>query len=1153
MQEFQNILGNAPFGCAVSKVEVDKNTNDIRFPLQEANTEFKRIFGFDTSQSLDTNLSDCIPDSIENKNELLASLEALTKNKTQTFEGIEIVLADQTYLVQAYSPKPDIVVTIYNLKTFALSEIDTEYSSINHGDIDFNHCSDQAREISGAQYVVINKLDEKTGKFRASGFSGNHSDLRRFNTLFGFNLIGRSWEFNFPGHELDDEETTFSFQLKELKTGFFTDSLLKLLQKGLNVNQLVVVKIRHHGKVIAYFVLVYQNNHELRHQEHIEHFAQMLGDMFMMINKQIIPGNIASYFLYAMANISELRIEREAMRDQALYQGILIKISNNFINLGSKNVDHVINEALAEIGDFAGMDRVYIFDYDFKNQTTSNTYEWCNQGISPQIDELQEVPLEFVNDWITTHKKGETMLIPDVSLLPEDSTVRNILEPQDIKSLLAIPMMDGAECIGFIGFDAVRSLHPFSDKEQDLLHAFALMLVNLMKRNQIEEDLIQSNVSLEKASKKAKELAIAAENANKAKSQFLANMSHELRTPMNSVVGFSELLQYTNLDNTQQEYLSTIVSSAKALLNLINDILDFSKIEARKIELSKTKVNFYDFIEETIELVKFASAKTHLELIIKIDPKLNGYVYLDPVRLRQVLINLLSNAFKFTEVGEIILSLNLINKVGNQAEIRFSVKDSGIGIPQPEIERLFKAFIQVNHSLSNNYGGTGLGLAISQALVEKMGGEIKIDSAIDKGSEFYFTLKFDFEEEQEVRGNFNQIEKCLIIEDNQTAKEQLEYIFDDFDIKYESYSSGEECLRALKEESKFNIILCDYEMPGMNGLETIKGIREKLQTSVDEVPAFLMHTLDEDSEVYEQCKCEHLGIQKTLRKPLNRRSIYRLITNLDQTIISCSVDDSAESDQPLANNMRSMDSKLGKILIAEDNPNNMFLLTSILEQLVPNVEVIQSFNGLDAYEKILKHTPDIVFMDVQMPKMDGNEVTSKIRKYEKNQKLNRTKIIGLSARAIEEEKEISKKSGMDDFLTKPIEMDKLKEVLELNLDREIEDKERNKDKKHFDRSKLLGILNNNEIVLNQLVNIFVKHTDAQVIELEPLLESNAFDEIWQILHSMSGSAANLRCDILLKLVKAMEEAVLAKDVENMKVYFKEIQNEWKVLLNILTR
>lgn len=1152
MREFKNILGNAPFGCAVSKVELDQNTNTIRFPLQEANTEFKRIFGFDSSQSLDTNLSDCIPDSVENKNELLASLDVLAKDKSQTFEGTEIILAGRTYHVQAYSPKAGIVVTIYNLKTIDSSEINTEYSSINHGDIDFNHCSDQAREISGAQYVVINKLDEKTGKFLASGFSGNQSDLRKFNTLFGFSLIGRSWEFNFPGHELDDEETTFSFQLEELKAGFFTDSLLKLLNKGLNISQLVVVKIRHHGKVIAYFVLIYQNNHELRHQEHIEHFAQMLGDMFMMINKQIIPGNIASYFLYAMANISELRIEREAMRDQSLYQGILIKISNNFINLGSKNVDYVINEALAEIGDFAGMDRVYIFDYDFKNQTTSNTYEWCNQGISPQIDELQEIPMELLTDWITTHKQGEIMLIPDVSLLPEDSTVRNILEPQDIKSLLAIPMMDGAECKGFIGFDAVRSLHAFSDKEQDLLHAFALMLVNLMKRNQIEEDLIQSNVSLEKASKKAKELAITAENANKAKSQFLANMSHELRTPMNSVVGFSELLQYTNLDNTQQEYLSTIVSSAKALLNLINDILDFSKIEASKIELTKSKVNFYDFIEETIELVKFASAKTNLELIVKIDPKLNGHAYFDQVRLRQVLINLLSNAFKFTDVGEIILSLSLINIVGNQAEIRFSVKDTGIGIPEAEIERLFKAFIQVNHSLSNNYGGTGLGLAISQALIGKMEGKIKIDSEIDKGSEFYFTLKFDFEEVDELGGSFDQIEKCLIIEDNQTAREHLEDIFEAFGLGYESYSSGEECLRALKEESTFSIIFCDYEMPGMNGLETIKGIREKLKASVDEVPAFLMHTLDEDSEVYEQCKCEHLGIQKTLRKPLNRRFIFNLINNIDQRIISFTLDNSVESDQPSANMLSSMDSKLGKILIAEDNPNNMFLLTSILEQLVPNVEVIQSFNGLDAYEKILKHTPDIVFMDVQMPKMDGNEVTSKIRKYEQNQKLNRTKIIGLSARAIEEEKEISKNSGMDDFLTKPIEMNKLKEVLDLNLDGKSEEKETNRDKKHFDRRKLLGILNNNEVVLNQLVDIFVKHTGAQMAELESLIETDTFDEIWQVLHSMSGSAANLRCDILLKLVKAMEQAVLAKDVENMNVYFTEIQKEWKVLLNILT-
>ena len=526
-------------------------------------------------------------------------------------------------------------------------------------------------------------------------------------------------------------------------------------------------------------------------------------------------------------------------------------------------------------------------------------------------------------------------------------------------------------------------------------------------------EIKKTNIELQNA-------RIIAENANKAKSEFLANMSHEIRTPLNGIIGFSELLKDTPLTSLQEKYVSNIVTSGESLMGVINDILDFSKIEAGKLELEEIEVNIHQLIEQAIDIVSYQTEKKGLELILNLPPTIPRIALVDPLRLKQILINLLGNAIKFTEKGEIELSITFHAIDDQKGTFKFSVRDSGIGIKQDQKDKLFKSFSQADNSNTRKYGGTGLGLTISNHLAQKMGSTILFESEFGQGSTFYFEITTQYQSVE--KPDKLDISHVLIVDDTEKNRIIFNDLFQFWQIKTTLAENGEEALRILKEDRSIELVLMDYHMPKMNGWETIAFIRKDIQPDPNQLQIILLHSAL--FEPKQQPDYELMGIKYNLNKPIKHYDLYNYLVNIKSNK-SGSQNNSedqreAESDDFLNWNPR--------ILIAEDVPVNALVAESLIKKILPNAIFEKAENGKETIEKLEKEHFDLILMDIQMPEMDGIEATQTIRSMSSNP--NKTiPIIALSAGALQEEQDRAMASGMNSFLTKPIQQKQLVEVL----------------------------------------------------------------------------------------------------------------------------
>lgn len=706
-------------------------------------------------------------------------------------------------------------------------------------------------------------------------------------------------------------------------------------------------------------------------------------------------------------DITDRKQIEEQLLQQTRLQEMLMEISSTYISMPLDHVDSAIEASLGELGEFVGADRVYLFDYDFERQICRNTHEWCAASITPQIDQLQQVPLEMLPDWVATHLRGATMYVPDVFALPPDSGIRQILEPQEIKSLITVPMMDGTRCLGFVGFDSVRRHYNYSAAEQRLLTVFAQMLVNVRKRREIEQALQAATAQ--------------AQAASKAKSEFLANMSHEIRTPLNGVIGFTELLLKTPLTSVQQQYAQHANTSGQALLGIINDILDFSKIEAGKLELELIQTDLVELMEQTADIIKYHASQKRLELLLSIAPEMPRLAEVDPVRLKQILINLLSNAVKFTEQGEVELKVEFTPLDQTHGRYTFTVRDTGIGIAPDQRKRLFQAFTQADTSTTRRFGGTGLGLTISNLLAQKMGSQIEVHSEPGKGSIFYFAVETTYAYADDTLPKPLPVRRVLVVDDNDNNRLILEHHFAYWGIEYVGCDSGAAALALLTNTPPYDVLIIDYHMPDMDGLETIRLIREHLHLPPEQMPIILLHSSSDDPELREQCK--QLGVRFNLTKPIKAKELYRFLCNLHSSEQQRS---STSAPQPLETDMATDPAKPVTILVAEDVATNMMLIKILLKKIIPAVEILEARNGLEAVELARAQPIDLILMDVQMPELDGLAATQLIRQTE--QDMQHVPIIALTAGALHEERERCLASGMDDFLTKPVQPAALTEM-----------------------------------------------------------------------------------------------------------------------------
>jgi PAS domain S-box-containing protein len=544
-------------------------------------------------------------------------------------------------------------------------------------------------------------------------------------------------------------------------------------------------------------------------------------------------------------------------------------------------------------------------------------------------------------------------------------------------------------------------------------------IVDITEQKRAEEELRHMNGDLEQAVNRAREMALEAQRANAAKGEFLANMSHEIRTPMNGVIGMTGLLLDTPLTSEQRQYAEIARASGETLLSLINDILDFSKIEAHKLDLEMLDFRLPVIVEETADMLALRAAQKGLEIVSLIDHEVPSFLRGDPGRLRQVLVNLGSNAIKFTANGEVLIHVSLVGQTRTASVIRFEVRDTGIGIPKAKLPGLFSPFTQVDGSTTRRYGGTGLGLSISKQLIDLMGGQIGVESEEGKGSTFWFTVALQKRPPaiDQYHGALRGV-KVLVVADRKLNRQVLIEMARSWECRTGEATDADEAMRLLRTASTgkdpYAVVLVD--MPLSDG-ESL-GKRVKVDAPVNETKLIMITRFGSEPDEGNLMKA---GFRAFLAKPVSRRRLHSLMMAAAGIVTGESADPAREAKGSAGGVF------CARILLAEDNITNQIVTVNVLKKLGHRVDV--AANGQEAISALRSVPYNLVLMDCQMPEMDGFEATRRIRAGDAGRLGMLTPIIALTAAAMEGDREKCLEAGMNDYLPKPINNEALSDIL----------------------------------------------------------------------------------------------------------------------------
>lgn len=1036
---YESIVKNIPMAYAFYELICDENEKPIDYRFLEVNESFEKITGFKADFVTGKKITQVVKTIKTDEFDWIGFYgDIALNNKRKTVEKY-IAEFGRWYQVIAFSPKKYYFAICFvditmekeklaelknffdvNLDLLCIASLDGKFERINrewertleyeNNEIigkyfyDFIHEEDQERTRQAVDnlihnkkmYNFINRYKTKRGNYRTIEWRAKICEDKIFaasRDITNSIEIERLKDDAFDKfHKLFDNNPAL-MAVCDLKTNVFYDvnnSFCEVLGYedieiiGNSSKELgIFIDSKKHRQII----------NSLKHNSRIDNIELEIKKK----DNNIITGLFSAEIIKGYEKTSYMMVIIDITRQKNIENKLILKdkilsavSKSTQVLLDSMDYVNALKSCFSILGRATAVDRVYLFRnfYDDEgNGYTSQKIEWNANDIEPQIDNplLQNIPFVEVESFMEPLKNKHSFYGEVKNF---ETNVRRILESQEILSIIVMPIIINNKFWGFMGFDECKYERKWDEVEFSTLSVFRNSLEMAIERHLIEESL--------KDSKKQ------AEKANIAKSQFLANMSHEIRTPINGIVGMLNLLDYTSLSNEQKSYIKEAQNASKILLHLINDVLDISKIEAGKMILEKTKFDIKKLVEETVSLFMPKAKEKKVDLNLFIEYNIPKFVVGDLAKVKQILNNLLSNAIKFTDEGQIIVKVECSKDEYEKTIINFEVKDTGIGMNEEELQKIFNPFEQADTSTTRKYGGTGLGLSISNELVSMMNGEFKVESQKGIGSTFEFYLEFEKEE----------IDKNIEIK---------------------------------KEDNQYN----------------------------------------NDNKV-----------------------------------------------------RQSTDIKNHKILLVEDNEINLKVILKILDKEGYKCDVAR--NGQEGYEYYIKNNYDIIFMDCQMPVMDGYEATRKIREYELETN-EHIKIVAMTAYAMEEDKNKCFVAGMDEYLSKPINFKKLLEIL---MDVEIKDNSiksqndiYNYAKKIFKRETGLD-----DEDIEELYDEFELLYEERIDKLKASLEISDIVGIKNLAHDIKGASSNLKIENINKLAKELEVESKNDNIEGCRLKIMELES-----------